>query len=159
MAKVVTVFQASDLNRQWRTVLDAARSGQARVRDQDGFSFLVLPEHRVQAFLAVVRAAANLAKVEHALTTGQVPLSLPDYGEWTWLRHLPEEDLQEFLDDVRQAIIVAAREETLTVLEETLQDWRVTAGQLADSQRRAILLGEHREEDFVEVARPGAPTA
>ena len=57
------------------------------------------------------------------------------------------------------AIIVAAREETLTVLEETLQDWRVTVGQLADPLRRAILLGEHQEEDFVEVARPGPPTA
>jgi hypothetical protein len=38
----------------------------------------------------------------------QPPLSLGAYGEWTWLRHLPTDDLDLFLDEVRQALIVAA---------------------------------------------------
>jgi hypothetical protein len=159
MTVAATIFQASDLNQRGRAVLDAARGGEARVRDKDGASFLVVPEHRLRTLIAVAQAAANLATIEQALATAPADLSLADYGDWTWLRHLPADDLPAFLDDARQALIVAAREETLTVLDATLRDWRVTAEELSDPLRRAILLGEHRAGDFVEAARPGQPEA
>jgi hypothetical protein len=158
MTRRMTVFQASDLNQRGRMVLDAARAGEARVRDKDGFSLLVLPEHRVRALLGVARAAANLATLEEALAAGPAEPPLAGYGEWTWLRHLPPADLAEFVAAVRAALIAAAREEATAALDETLLAWRTTAEELADPKARAVLLGEHRPEDFVEVTRPDAPT-
>lgn len=154
MGKAMTVFQASDLNQKGRLMLDAARSGEARVRDEDGFSLVVLPEHRVRALLGVARTAANLATLEQTLAAGSGEWSLAGYGEWTWLRHLPPEDLPEFVVAVREALIAAAREETTAALDETVQAWRRTAEELADPKARAVLLGRHTEEDFAEVSRP-----
>ena len=151
----VTVFQASDLHEHGRAVLDAARAGEARVRDQDGLSLLLLPEHRVRALSAVVRAAINLAGLEMAFATAPARLSLQDYGEWTWLRAFDRDDLAEFIQELRQALIIAGREEAPKVIDDVLDAWRVTAQVLEDPVGRKVLLGEHRDEDFVEVTRPG----
>ena len=150
----MTIFQASDLNQRGRAVLDAARAGEARVRDKDGLSLLVLPERRVRALSAVVQAAINLAVVELALALPPERRAPHEYGEWTWLRSLDEEDLAEFVGEMREVLIVAGREEAPERLEETLQSWRATARALEDPIARGILLGEHRAEDFVEVSRP-----
>ena len=150
----MTVFQASDLNEQGRAVLDAARAGEARVRDQDGLSLLLLPEHRVRALSAVVRAAINLAGLEMALASAPGDLSLQDLGEWTWLRGFDRDDLAEFVQEMRQALIIAGREEVPEAIDEVLDAWRVTAQVLGDPTGRQVLLGEHRDEDFIEVSRP-----
>lgn len=154
-----TVFQASDLNQHGRAVLDAARAGEARVRDKDGMSLLVLPERRVHAWLTVVHAAANLATLQSSLARQQESLAIQDYGEWTWLRSLDGEDLGEFVREMGEAVIVCAREESPSKIEETLHAWRTTAQELEDPTRRAILLGELREEDYIEVGRPEQPQA
>lgn len=152
----ITVFQASDLNQRGRAVLDAARAGEARLRDEDGLSLLMLPEQRVRTLATVVQAAVNLVALEQALALPAAARSPRDYGDWTWLRAFDDEDLHEFVADMRGALLVAGREESPATIEETLYRWRVTAGELADPRRRRILLGLEslQEEDFVEVARP-----
>lgn len=86
-------------------------------------------------------------------TVGQWPR---DHVDWGWLRAFDDEDLREFIAEMREAVLVARREGSSALVEETLQRWRATAGELADPQRRRILLNLEslREEDFVEVARP-----
>lgn len=155
MARPATVFQASDLDRHGRAILDAARTGEARVREADGTSFLVIPARRAQALAGVARAAANLAMIEQALAAPGDHLTAGDFGEWAWLRHLERDDLHEFVGDMRQAIISAVREEVSDPLDTIVREWQVTADALADPDRRAVLLGEHRDEDFVTAARPG----
>jgi hypothetical protein len=135
----------------------AAEAREARGRGKDGFNLLALPEHRFRALLGVARAAANLARLEEALASGAGELPLAGYGEWTWLRYLPPEDLPEFVAAVRAALIVAAREQATAALDETLRTWRSTAEELADPEARAALLGESLPEDFVEVTRPESP--
>ena len=155
MAAVSTIFQASDLNQKGRAVLDAARAGWARLRDKDGVSLVMLPERRVDALLKVANAVANLLVIERAIAQKQEgQLDLTSLGEWTWLRVFDKEDLAQFIDEIRDAVIVAAREESAELLDETLQRWRVTADVLQDPIRREILLGADREEDYMEVSRP-----
>lgn len=156
MADVAVVFQARDLNRQGRAMLDAARSGEARVRDKDGTSLLVVPERRFRALTAAVSATANLMAVEQMLDIGPAARSLRDYGDWTWLRIFDDEDLHEFVRDMRDALLVAGREESSALVDETLERWRITAQQLSDPRRRAILLDREsiNPDDFVEVGRP-----
>lgn len=155
MAVPSTVFQASDLNQKGRALLDAARAGWARLRDKDGVSLVMLPEQRVDALLKIANAVANLLTLERAIIYKQAgPLDLASFGEWTWLRLFDEDDLAGFINEMHEAVIVAAREESAELLDETLHRWRVTADVLQDPLRREVLLGLDREEDYVEVSRP-----
>ncbi len=148
------VYQASDLNRRYRRVLQDARTGAARIRDTDGTALVVVSERRFEALRAVACAAANLAGVRWALDRGQAP-ALADFGTWTWLRAFDVDDLRTFVTEAQQALVLAAREESAALLEDTIRAWRITAEQAADPARDAILLGRHRQEDFVEAPRPG----
>ncbi len=147
MAVPSTIFQSSDLNQKGRAIIDAARAGWARLRDKDGVSLVMLPEERVDALLKVVNAVANLLTIERALAHKQEgQLDLSGFGEWTWLRVFGEDDLAEFIDEMHEAVIVAAREQSAELLEETLNRWRVTADVLQDPLRREILLGADHEQ-------------
>ncbi len=156
MAEPATVLQANDLSQHGGAVLDAARTGEARVQDKDGQSFLVLPEQRLLMLATVGDAAVNLAALEQAL--GATPDARPRQysGDWTWLRHLDDDDLHEFISNVRDALLAADRKQSPAPVDDILYRWRVTAEELADPDRRRILLGldDLRDEDFVEVTRP-----
>ena len=159
-------YLPTDLQRCYRLVLDQAKSGQARVRDLDGTSVLLLPEAEVELLRRVTAAAANLAAVDGVLERMEgregvervaVASAQPDllqYGDWTWLRVFDRDDLRAFARDVREAVIVAVRERSTALLEEELRAWRVTAAQAEDPLLRAVLEAGPLEDDFVEVRRP-----
>jgi hypothetical protein len=157
-----TTYLPTDLQRRYRLILDEAKSGEARVRDLDGTSVMLLPEAEVQTLRQVNAAAANLAAVERvledlALESDDYRPDLLQFGDWTWLRVFDRDDLHEFARDVREAIIIAVRERSTTVLDEQLHAWRVTAQQAEDPVLRAVLQAGPSEDDFVEVHRPGSP--
>lgn len=148
----------SDLQRRYRAILDEAKAGQARVRDLDGTSILLLPEADVEALRRVSAAAANLVAIERlveATATGRADLA--EYGEWSWLRVFDADDLREFIGEIREAIIVGAREGSTALLDEQLRAWHVTAQHADDPLFRDILRGGASEEEFVEVSRPRGP--
>lgn len=68
---------------------------------------------------------------------------------WPWLRAFDAEDLREFVAELHTAHSPAA-------VADMLFRRRVTADQLADPQRREILLArdELRGEDWIEADRP-----
>lgn len=148
------IYQPSDLNRRYRRVLQDARAGAARIRDNDGTALIVVPERRFEALRSVADAAANLAGLQRALRDGREP-ALADLGGWTWLRAFDADDLRTFVAEVQEALMLAGREEAAGPLDETLRTWRLTAEQASDPVRDAVLLGTHRPEDFVEAKRPG----
>lgn len=150
-------YLPSDLQRRYRAILDEAKAGQARVRDLDGTNILLLPETEVQVLRAISAAAANLATVERVLEVMVTRRpELPEYGEWSWLRHFDADDLRDFVREIREAIIIAAREGSSALLDTQLRAWRITAQQADDPLFRAILQGGGHEEHFVEVHRPVA---
>jgi len=148
------IYQPSDLNRRYRRVLQDARAGAARIRDNDGTALVIVPERRFLALRSIAEAAANLAGLQRVLQAGRQP-TLADFGAWTWLRVFDADDLQTFLTEVQEAVMLAGREESAELLQETLRSWRLTAEQAEDPVRDAILLGKHRPEDFVEAGRTG----
>jgi hypothetical protein len=148
-------YLPTDLQRRYRAILDEAKAGQARVRDLDGTDILLLPETVVEALRRVNVAAANLLSIERvAELMGTRRPDLPEYGEWSWLRVFDADDLREFIGEIRDAVIVGAREGSTALLDEQLRAWRITAQQAEDPLFRDILRGGALEEDFVEVRRP-----
>lgn len=107
------------------------------------------------ALKVVARATANLLAIE--LSREQDPdrrLALPELGDWTWLREFDDGDLDEFVGEMRRALVVASREENGEPLEECLYRWRETARAISDPMRRQILMSSHSDDDFVEAKRP-----
>ncbi|MPZ88731.1 MAG: hypothetical protein GEU81_11790 [Nitriliruptorales bacterium] len=152
-----TIYTVSDLDRKRRQVTNTARRGLARIRDTDGTGLVLLPARHYEVLEAVSLWADRLRVVERARTKSPHPPAPSDFGDLTWLRHLDEDDLAEFVADLRDAISLAYHDDDLAPLHETVRDWRATADELADPDRREMLLGAFEPEDFVGVSRPEHP--
>jgi hypothetical protein len=149
-----TIFQSSDLAGSKRTeFLDAARNGLARLRDRDGTSLVMLPESKLRLLQTLASWWESYTKLA-ALLQRSAPPTPSELGELAWLRVFDKGDLEEFLVDLNDALVAAGADEDIAVLNSVLHAWRVTALQLEDPLRRAVLLGEHVPDDYAEVGPP-----
>jgi hypothetical protein len=150
-----TIFQASDLAGSKRVeFLDAAREGGARLRDRDGMSLVMLPERKLRLLEGLTTWWEAYTKLDGLLRrTSGVPSSR-QLGELAWLRSLSRADVEEFLNELHDALVAASADQDLSALDVCVKEWRVTARQLEDPLRRSVLLGEHKSSDFVEVNEP-----
>jgi hypothetical protein len=148
------IYTVSDLSRKRREVADVARRGLARIRDTDGTGLVLMPARRYEVLEAVSRWADRLGVVECTLTKSRAERTPADFGDLTWLRHFDEDDLAEFVSELRQTLSLAYHDDDLISLVDAVADWKATADELADPARREVLLGAVDAADFVEVARP-----
>ncbi|MGH3907885.1 MAG: hypothetical protein ACRDTE_27465 [Pseudonocardiaceae bacterium] len=148
------IYTVSDLSRKRREVADVARRGLARIRDADGTGLVLLPAQRYEVLEAVSRWGDRLGVVERARTKSRTERTSADFGDLTWLRHFDEDDLAEFVSELRQTLSLAYHDNDLAALVDAIADWKATAEELADPARHEVLLGAVDSADFVEVARP-----
>lgn len=147
------IFTASDLATKRTEVLEAAREGLARLRDKDGTSLVMLPEHRLLLLQEITKWSRAQMRLEELLHRDKAP-SVSDLGDLAWLRVFDLEDLREFVDELYQALLAAHADDDTTPLDECVRAWRTTARQLEDPLRRSVLHGRHSFEQFVEAAEP-----
>jgi hypothetical protein len=151
------IYQPSDLNQRGRAILDAAREGQARIRDKDGVGLLVVPEERVEALEATARYVNDLLVIEDFLKPQRVvSREFIRVSPWKWLAALDDDDIESFVVDLRDSLRTALQTGSLKATERILKEWRVTAEQLGDPDRRQVLLGHLSPDEFVEVNSPEA---
>lgn len=147
-------YTLSDLAGAKRTqLLNDARTGRARVRDKDGQTLVMLPEER----LNVLDQFARWSQVQQRLSAiagQQRVLSVAELGDLAWVRVLDRDDLSEFADELHSALITSLADEDTSLVSEVVSAWRVTARQLEDPLRRAILLNPTHGDDYIEVERP-----
>jgi hypothetical protein len=149
-----TIFQSSDLAGSKRTeFLDAARNGLARLRYKDGTSLVMLPESKLRLLQTLATWWESYTRLAALLRRSGLPTPT-ELGELAWLRVFDKDDLEEFLVDLNDALVAASADEDVAALDTTLHAWRTTALQLEDPLRRAILLGDHVADDYVEVGHP-----
>lgn len=115
---------------------------------------MLLPARRYEVLEAVSLWSDRLGVVERAQTKSRAKRTPADFGDLTWLRHFDDDDLAEFVRELRQTLSLAYHDDDLTSLVDAIADWKATADELADPTRREILLGTVDSADFVEVARP-----
>ncbi|MBI4728084.1 MAG: hypothetical protein HY775_01065 [Acidobacteria bacterium] len=148
-----TVYQASDLSQRRRAVLNEARAGYARIRDTDGTSLLMMPEEAARLNEEVTRWARALVPLLRARSRKSLAEAIAN-SELSWLKLLPPDDVEEFLEEVASALQFAIDARDISGLVRAIEDWRTTALALRDSTNREILLGRPSRMDFAEVARP-----
>jgi hypothetical protein len=150
-----TIFQASDLAGTKRVeFLDAARSGGARLRDRDGTSLVMLPESKLRLLETLTTWWESYTRLDGLLRRDSNVPSARELGELAWLRSLDRADIEEFLGELRDALVAASADQDPAALEGCVNAWRITARQLEDPLRRSVLLGRHVADDFIEVNEP-----
>ncbi|RBQ21875.1 hypothetical protein DP939_04160 [Spongiactinospora rosea] len=147
------IFLPTDLANRRTEFLEAARKGQARLRDKDGTSLVMLPESRLRLLETLSKWWEAYMKLEQLLRRKDLPKA-GELGELAWLRTFDRDDLTEFLGELNDALVAASADEDTAILDECVAAWRNTARQLEDPLRRSVLLGEHRPGHYVEVTEP-----
>lgn len=137
-----TAFQATDLQRNHRVVLDAARKSSAVIRDKDGLLLLLQPaeEARRGEFLAdVLWSATYLGRALALPRLGRGPAM---YGSFAWISVMPEGDQLQFLQEVIDQVLVSRDSGSTEKLEDFIGDWKATALTWSDDDVRVELIEE-----------------
>ncbi len=135
-------FQATDLQRNHRVVLDAARESSAVIRDKDGLLLLIQPaeEARRGEYLSdVLWSATCLGRALQLPPVGRGPAM---YGSFAWISVMPEGDQMQFLQEVIDQVLVSRNSGSTAKLEDFIGDWKATALTWSDEDVREELIGD-----------------
>ena len=133
-------YQATDLARKHREVIDAARHGGALIRDKDGTALVMAPAEVVDRADAIAQLALDLVRAAQAIMDDQHERTPGAYGGLGWLSVLPVDSQRRFFEEMSDALMVAASGTSLRPVELLLGDWRATAEAWADPDTRKRLL-------------------
>jgi hypothetical protein len=148
------IFKVSDLAQSRTELLEAARHGRARVRDTDGTGLVMLREQELVLLEQLTTWSRALSRLEKLLKLGEPPTVRELGPELAWLRAFDPDDLQEFAEELDDALVAAQADGDAAPIENAVSAWRLTARQLEDPLRRSILLGTHVETDYLDISRP-----
>lgn len=131
-------FQATDLQRKSREVLDAARTPEgALIRDKDGTNLLVVPAVRVSVTEYVLAGQTAALRVLRLVSEEPAPDPLL-YGNLGWLTVLPPDMQRTFAWEYVRAL-QAVPSTGIGPVDDLLYDWQQTARAWSDEQLRAEL--------------------
>jgi hypothetical protein len=148
------IYQPSDLAGAKRVVfLEAARAGRARLRDKDGTSLVMLPEHDLDVLERYAHWSRLGTQLDVLLSSGR-SVSVSELGELGWLRVFDSDDLREFVSELNTTLLASLADNDVALVEQVIRDWQVTARQLEDPLRRAVLTGRHDSSDFEDARQP-----
>ncbi|MDP4014770.1 MAG: hypothetical protein U0990_04670 [Candidatus Nanopelagicales bacterium] len=136
-------FQATDLARDHRTVLDQARESEALIRDKGGTTLAIVLLDELRATREVSRLALELLRIEALPQSRRVPTYL---GDLAWLTYLDEEEYEEFVQEFRDALFLAASTHHTQIVDQLLYSWRATAEINSDPELSYQLL--HSVDDY-----------
>lgn len=134
-----TAFQATDLQRNHRLVLDEARERPTLIRDKDGVMLQVSLADEIRRNDYLRKVMFDVMRLRLALASPSESRSPFLYGSFGWASILPEEDQHEFLREVTNQIFVSEDSGDSQKLEDLIEDWKVTALTWADESLRDVL--------------------
>jgi len=136
-----TAFQATDLARNHREVIDGARRGGALIRDKDGFVLLLQPAGPANRRTQVMEWMTSAIRLDLALRTPAPARGPWSYGDFGWVAQLEEGDQQKFVDGLLERLLTTDSNDanSLDGVEDYLVDWRATAHAWGDEELRNAL--------------------
>ncbi|GIJ00337.1 hypothetical protein CLV28_0065 [Sediminihabitans luteus] len=144
------IFQASDLtNTKRRQFLDAAKTGRAHLRDADGTSIVALPASDLEVLEQLAHWSAEHRRLVQLVDAGG-QLGVATLGSLAWLRAFDRDDMRAFAEELQETLIIAMADNDAAPIREVVRAWRVTASQLEDPVRRAVLTGRFDPLSYVD---------
>ena len=127
-------FQATDLQRNHRAVLDAARESSALIRDKDGLLLVIRPAEEARRNEYVEDVLWSATCVARALQLSPELRGPGMYGAFAWISQMPEADQQQFLREVVDQVLVTRNSGSKEKLEYLIGDWKATALTYSDEE-------------------------
>jgi len=137
-----TAFQATDLQRNHREVLDAARESRAIIRDKDGVLLLVQPAEEAKHKDFILDVLSSAACLNRALQLPQDRRGPEMYGEFAFIFVIPEAYQKQFLQVVVDQTLIGRHSGSYEKLEGLIEDWKETARTWSDEDLREGLVGD-----------------
>lgn len=134
-----SAFQATDLQRHARDVLDAARESGAVVRDKDGVLLLIRPAEDAQRDGYMSDVLWGVVCLERALRLPTAERGPAMYGPFAWISVMPDSDQNRFLLDVVDEALVSRNSGSKGKLEDLIDDWKASALTWSDEDLREEL--------------------
>lgn len=132
-------FQATDLARRHREVMDAARRPEGvAIRDKDGVTFVIVPAAGVRQDRYVLAGLTDAIRVMALLRSDPADADPLLYGSLAWLAALPRQAQEEFVWEYLRALQAVAGTGTEAV-DEVLYEWQQTARAWSDERLRGEL--------------------
>ncbi len=135
-------YQATDLARNHRRVVDDARDGLAIIRDKDGTALVMTAASRFERANDIAATAVSLVQLWQVLAEPPDRRTTASYGDFAWLRILPEDAQRRFLGEMTDRLLIVSSGGRLDQLSEVVDDWLATAQAWADSDTREALLAD-----------------
>lgn len=132
------MYQATDLARKSRDVLESARHGHAVIRDKDGTAFEVLPAGASSRQRFVL---AGMQRFVRTLSLLEIDRSRRDpvlYGDFAWMAPLPDDEQRRFIWQYVRAVEVSLGIGT-ELVDQLVYEWQQTARVHADPDLLAEL--------------------
>lgn len=146
------IYQPSDLaGNQRKTFIADALDSQARLRSTSGESLVMLREARLEHVVAVRDYAVAYLMLDLALRRPRDQRRPSDYGPWAFLDVFDDDDIEDFQQEIIDAIVRAASGRDHAVIERLVHEWQMSAETLADPTAQEILRGQSSAYDWVEV--------
>ena len=137
------IFTASDLDRKRRAVLDTAKRGEARVRDTDGSHLVMESAQSHDAREATAEWAVRLHQLDVAAAMPREQRRPRHFGDLTWARYLPDDDLNSMREVLWEALLATRAERNPGIIAGEAEDWmrRAQAHDRAASLRELSAYG------------------
>jgi hypothetical protein len=152
---VARIYQATDLSRRCRQLLDAARADVVHIRDADGTALVLLKGGKFDFLRALRDHFARFVTLQAGFERPRPQRRATDLGEFCWLDIFDDDDQSMFRNELLQACMKAIGSESLEPIDSCVTDWRTTARALSIERNRWVLesSGEHLSA-FEKVKRP-----
>ncbi len=137
-----SAFQATDLQRKHREVIDQARNSGALIRDKDGLVLLLQPAGDIERDRYVSDLMADVIRMTAALRNHPDQRSPEQYGGLAWAFALSNESQSEFVQNLSDQLLISQHSGYVETLEDLLGDWKATAQSWSDVELRKDLTKE-----------------
>jgi hypothetical protein len=121
-------------------VVDDARAGIAVIRDKDGTTLVMTTASLLERAQEIGAAAVALVQVSQALAEPADRRTTSAFGDFAWLRPLPEDAQRGFLAEMTDRLLVVASGGRLDQLAELVGDRLATAEAWGNPDTREALL-------------------
>ncbi|MCV7230415.1 hypothetical protein [Mycolicibacterium komossense] len=111
----------------------------------------MLREARLEHVAAIRDYAVAYLTLDTAMKRARGERRTSDYGPWAFISVFDDDDIDEFLQEINDAIVRAASGEDHSTVDELIHQWQMGARTLSDPVAREILSGTTDTSDWLEV--------
>ena len=132
-------YQATDVARRAREVVDRARESSVLIRDKDGTLLSLGLAADVETSSRLVDLLSGLVRLETLERMPRSQRTIAAFGSFAWAVSLSDDDFHTFVTELEEAALRAVGDNDLDRIEDLLYDWKATAAIAADPELAAEL--------------------